>query len=106
MKVRDPREGARRGLVWAAVLLAFIVSFAIGTSILNAAPATPALFATLGLYVLLAATAAGPIVVGMIRQASAHKLRRTEVHSWILVLVLLGFLGFFSWASRHDCGSV
>jgi hypothetical protein len=68
LKVRGPREGARRGLIWAAVLAIGYLIAGISNIAANVTVPEGILVDRVSLWVLLAATALGPIVVGVIRR--------------------------------------
>ena len=68
LKVRGPREGARRGLIWAAVLAFSYLIAGISNITANVTVPEGILVDRVSLWVLLAATALGPIAVGVIRR--------------------------------------
>lgn len=68
LKVRGPREGARRGLIWAAVLAVSYLVAGISNITANVTVPQGILVDRVSRWVLLAATALGPIVVGVIRR--------------------------------------
>lgn len=60
--VRGPREGVRRGIVWAGVAAVCYLIMGIGGGTFGH------IFGSVGVYALVAAMALGPIVVGSIRR--------------------------------------
>jgi len=60
--VRGRREGVGRGIVWASVAAVCYLIMGIGNGTFGQ------IFGSIGVYALVAATALGPIVVGLIRR--------------------------------------
>jgi hypothetical protein len=71
--VRGTRQGVRRGLIWATVLAVsyLVIGITNITSQGSTAGEPGILFDHSSLYVLLAATAAGPMVIGILRRPSS-----------------------------------
>ncbi len=82
LKVRGLREGVRRGLIWAAVLAVSYLIAGISNITANVAVPQGILVDRVSLWVLLAATALGPIAVGVSRRptvpVSARQVRDEE----------------------------
>ena len=83
LNVRGIRQGVRRGLIWAAVLAVSYLIIGITNITTRHVTATEPgiLFDHSSLYVLLAATTAGPIVIGIIRRRGVPEAPQPEVRS-------------------------
>lgn len=66
LRIVDPSEGLRRGLIWTAVVAVAHVLIGLGNG-------TVGMFTGFGPYVMLMAVWLGPIVAGWLRGRSAHR---------------------------------
>jgi len=79
LKVQGVSVGVRRGVIWAAVALVWMLLVGVGNG-------TLAMFTTLGVWAYFVAVALGPILVGWLRRdlqrAEPEAMPETRIRGW------------------------